>query len=90
MLAQCLVKQGLPKAALIFIREQSETSDFLTKALRKILVRLECIAGDPENAKSLAADELAYDPENSLTTKSRWLDDNDFSVIHTFLKEIEL
>jgi hypothetical protein len=90
MLAQCLIKQGLPKDALSLIQEQSGISDSLFKALRKILVRLECLAGDPERARSLAADELASNPNKFLTMKSQWLADNDFRIIHTFLEKLEL
>jgi hypothetical protein len=88
-LAQCLVKQGLPKEALSLVRSQSEKSDFFLKALRPTRVRLECLAGDPEIAANLAADEFASNPQNSSKIKTRWLADKDFSVIHTFLEKLK-
>jgi nephrocystin-3 len=88
-LAQCLVKQGLPKEALSLVRSQSEKSDFFLKALRPTRVRLECLAGDPEIARNLAADEFVSNPQNSSKIKARWLADKDFSVIHAFLENFE-
>lgn len=88
-LAQCLVKQQSPKEALYLVRQQSEKSDFLLKALRPTRVRLECLAGDPEKARSLASEVMASDPDNAAKIKSHWLADVDFSVIHAFLERLE-
>jgi tetratricopeptide (TPR) repeat protein len=88
-LAQCLLKQGLPKEAISLVRRQSEKSDFFLKALRPTRVRLECLAGDPEKARFLASEVMASDPDNASKIKSRWLADVDFSVIHAFLEKWE-
>jgi tetratricopeptide (TPR) repeat protein len=87
-LARCLVKQGLSTGALSLVREQSEKSDFLVRALRPTLVRLECVAGDSDRARALAAQELASNPQNSSKIKLRWLADSDFEVIHSFLEKM--
>jgi tetratricopeptide (TPR) repeat protein len=88
-LARCLVKQGMSTGALTFVREQSEKSDILSKTLRSTLVRLECLAGDSNKAKSLAAEELASNPQTSAEIKSRWLADSDFGVIQSFLEAVD-
>jgi len=85
-LARCWAKQGLATKALAMLRLESEKSEELARSLRPTLIRMECLAGNPETAKTLALEELASDPESASKIKSVWLADTDFEVIHDFLK----
>jgi len=85
-LARCWAKQGLAIKALAMLRLESEKSEELARSLRPTLIRMECLAGNSETAKTLALEELASDPKSASKIKSVWLADTDFEVIHDFLK----
>jgi len=88
-LSQCLYKQQATDQALKLVQSESLKSASLHIALRPHLIRLECIAGDLEKAKSLAAEEIQMNIHESAAIKARWLADQDFIGIHEFIKNLE-